>query len=43
MVNWYNSFGYKLDYLTDIQIIFEDPSVDSIMNRMILITKLLLL
>ena len=39
VVEWYNSFGYKLDYLTDVQIIFGDPRLDPILNRIILITK----
>ena len=40
VVEWYNSFGYNLDYLSDAQIVFGDPSFDPIFNRIILITKI---
>ena len=39
VVERYNSFDYNLDYLSNAQIIFGDPSFDPIFNRIILITK----
>ena len=33
-------FGYTIGYLTDLQILFGDPSYDPILNRIILITKI---
>ena len=39
VVECYNSFGYKLEYLTDVQIILGDHKLDPILNRINLITK----
>ena len=39
IVQWYNSFGYHLEYLSDVQIILGDPKFDPIFNRIIILTK----
>ena len=39
MIDWLNSLGYRLGYLTDIQILFGDPKLDPIVNKIIIICK----
>ena len=42
VINWYNTFGYNINYLSDIQIILGDKKIDPILNRIILTTKTLI-
>ena len=42
VINWYNTFGYNINYLSDIQILLGDQKLDPILNRIILTTKTLI-
>ena len=42
MINWYDTFGYNINYLSDIQILLGDQKLDPILNRIIHTTKTLI-
>ena len=39
LIDWLNSLGYRLAYLTDVQILFGDPKLDPIVNTIIIMCK----
>ena len=39
IIDWFNSLGYRLAYLTDVQILFGDPKLDPILNKIIIACK----
>ena len=39
LIDWLNTLGYRLAYLTDVQILFGDPKLDPIVNKIIIVCK----
>ena len=40
IVEWLKGTGQRIDYLTDSQILLEDPRFDPVINRIIITTKI---